>query len=285
MVHFPIGYQTCTSCDRRWYTVVEDKNHAKPPSAEIWYWSAQLLNDTWPPNLSGDNWNAFRSANCTLAYVSTWSEKKGQLRLAETLVEYYHLYHNQTREGSSWLEANLTVCFAGKVNDKLYSKTTKLLDSIGVRHHNFGVLSLVEQLALFHAAGRSALLTANDFSPRVVYLSLVSGARVFTTPQAQVADTVVDNDCLVTEYDFFAAPLQERVQALEVFMNRDQCKTFRLVQSILQEDIQYKPLIEKALTMWRDLNFLPDGSRNTRCAELYAELCQNYFSVMSKRAR
>jgi hypothetical protein len=43
VVHFPIGQTPCTfSCDSSWYTVVPDKQHVKPPSADIWARSQQL---------------------------------------------------------------------------------------------------------------------------------------------------------------------------------------------------------------------------------------------------
>jgi hypothetical protein len=114
-----------------------------------------------------------------MAYVSTWKESKGQLRLAQELVEYYHYYQNETtRQNSNWLlNGNLTICFAGshtRANDQ-YHRTTQLLQTIGVRMIDFGEMSLVEQLALFAITGKSVLLTAGDFSPRVVYLSLVAG--------------------------------------------------------------------------------------------------------------
>jgi hypothetical protein len=215
-----------------------------------------------------------------LAYVSSWSENKGQERLAQELVSYSQLALLQ-----SLVDPPLTICFAGSSkSEKAVKSTLDILASLGITGHDLGLLTLEEQIVLFAHAGKSMLLTRSDHSPRVVYLSLASGARVLTTDRAAVASPVIDNDCLVTELPFFdnSTTVSERANKIRQFLTKDdECggtnnnqTTLSKAYGILRESLQYGPIVRRALKMWRNLNFANEG--NDDCLDLFAVECEQY---------
>jgi hypothetical protein len=117
-----------------------------------------------------------------------------------------------------------TICFAGSSKiEKAVKSTLDILGSLGITGHDLGLLTLEEQIVWFAHAGKRILLTRSDHSPRVVYLSLASGARVLTTDRTGVASPVIDNDCLVTELPFFdnSTTVSERVNKIRQFLTKD----------------------------------------------------------------
>lgn len=284
-VHFPVGRESCQTCSEKWHLVIPDDQHAKPVSDFVWSMIHQIHRGSYPAQvISQKRFEEIVSKNCSVAFVSAWSEKKGQERLAQELTDYHRLglLKNTIRDFP------LTICFAGDSNksQQLVKNTMESLASLGISAHDLGHLTLVEQIVLFAHAKKSVLLTRSDHSPRVVYLSLASGARVLTTERSRVASSVVDNDCLVTELNFFdnSTTVSERANAFLHFLSRsDGCDigqkgnvsytTLSKAFDILREDLQYGPIVHQALEMWRKLNL---SNRENDCVHLFTNECEQY---------
>lgn len=295
VVSFPIGTKPCDHCSPEWHLEISDDMHVKTLSSSNWETIALIqkhlpstgsIPSQMPEELVSlfdhSRWKFITSKGCTIAYVSRWNERKGQSRMTQEFLDY-------AKAGLMTDMPSTTICFAGsaegytKQKEKILRQLNTEFDTI--KAVDLGFLSFAEQILLFRLAGKSMLWTDFDQSPRIASLSLASGARVLTTEVAQVPDAIIDDDCLVTILHLFDSqtnPIKERASAVKDFLSKeDRCvkanETVAKAYPILQEDAFYGPIIEKAMSLWTQLNV----NRERHCYELFSHECE-LFGMLRK---
>ncbi|CAJ1947821.1 unnamed protein product [Cylindrotheca closterium] len=295
IVSFPIGTKPCDHCSPEWHLEIPDDQHVKTLSNSHWE-SISLIQKHLPatgvvpvelPNellslFDPSRWKFITSKGCTVAYVSRWNERKGQNRMTKEFLEY-------SKAGLLNNISSTTICFAGtaegyeKQKEGIIRQLNAKFETI--RAVDLGFLSFAEQILVFRLAGKSMLWTDYDQSPRIASLSLASGARVLTTELAQVPSPIVDDDCMVTVlhlFDNHTNSLEGRASIVTDFLSKEErCvkenETLTRAYPILQEDSFYGPIIERAMSMWTQLN----ANKERHCIKLFSHVCE-LFGMLRK---